>query len=108
MSRLKGDKEEGAKEEDNAMYQLSRLQRAKALEMLKIAKIAGQLEPDKADSVEMDMTLGATLMLSIRDVGCQGGKVGGVESDVLAIIFSLDSDYRDQQNGKIRWTWPSV
>jgi len=72
MSRLKGDKEEGAKEEDNAMYELSRLQRAKALELLKIAKIAGQLEPDKADSVEMDMTLGATLMLSIRDVSGRG------------------------------------
>lgn len=50
------------------MYELSRRQRGKALELLKIAKIAGHLEEDKAGEVEVDMTLGAVLMLSIRDV----------------------------------------
>ena len=39
----------------------------RALELLRVAKIAGHLEPEKAGSVEMDMTLGAVLMLSIRD-----------------------------------------
>jgi hypothetical protein len=68
MSRAKGEKQEGAEEEDNAMYQLSRVHRAKALELLKVAKIAGHLEADKAHSVGLDMTLGAVLMISIRDV----------------------------------------
>ena len=68
MAQAKDDETGGSKEADNAMYELSRIQRGKALELLKIAKIAGHLEPEKAESVEMDMTLGAALMLSIRDV----------------------------------------
>lgn len=65
MAKAQG---EGAKQSDNAMYELSRAQRGRALELLRVAKIAGHLEPEKAGSVEMDMTLGAVLMLSIRDV----------------------------------------
>lgn len=65
MAKAQG---EGAKQSDNAMYELSRVQRGRALELLRVAKIAGHLEPEKAGSVEMDMSLGAVLMLSIRDV----------------------------------------
>jgi hypothetical protein len=73
MAKAQG---EDAKQSDNAMYALSRAQRSRALELLKVATIAGHLEPEKAESVDMDMTLGAALMLSIRDVGVSSLEVG--------------------------------
>lgn len=54
----------------NAMYQLSVVQRAKALELLNVAKAAGELDASRAGTLEMDLALGTALILAIRDVSC--------------------------------------
>jgi hypothetical protein len=64
--KTRGERSKG--EQDNAMYELSRVQRRRALELLDVARIAGQLGRGKEEGVEMDLALATALILSIRDV----------------------------------------